>query len=109
MGAPNKQAKQEYRAVTTAKVDEINETTVRWGLLPDYVPDKTDPNSDAMVSLPALFLASNLLTVLRPMNRSESEERFSKEWSLKRSNQKSHFPLCMFIHLSYINNCRTHI
>lgn len=40
MGTPNEQAKHEFRAITDASEEEINEKPIRWGLLTDLVPNK---------------------------------------------------------------------
>lgn len=40
MGTPNEQAKHEFRAITDASEEEINEKPIRWGLLADLVPNK---------------------------------------------------------------------
>jgi len=44
MGAPNEQAKEEYKAITGADEEELNEQPIRWGLLPDLVPNKVFPD-----------------------------------------------------------------
>ena len=50
MGNPNEKAQQEYRAITGAQEEEMNEKSIRWGLLPDLLPTKEIPAELAEVS-----------------------------------------------------------
>ena len=54
-GAPNEQAEQEYKAITGVAEEEVNNTSVQWGLLTELLPnrdlDANDPEGVRCFSL----------------------------------------------------------